>query len=237
MGTKNRACVGSALLMCYLISSAATADEDKPAYDRIAFMVSAGMEVENDTMTAVLFARKEGPDPATLSAEVNKAIGAAMKRARQEPAVTAQTLDYQTNPTYQNGRPSGWQVRQSIRLESKSPEPLTKLIGDLQATLALGAVDYGISPGKLKEYEDKLIDEALASFRSRAERVTKDLGRSQYRIVSVQVNTVNRPPIRPSMRTATMAAEAAPAEMPPTFEPGKDRVEVEVSGTIELQPK
>lgn len=235
MRIRNRIRVGSALLLCHLAAPPATANEDKPTYDRIAFSVSAGTEVENDTMTAVLFARKEGPDPAALSNEVNKAIAAAMKRARQEPAVTAQTLDYQTHPTYQNGRPSGWQVRQSIRLESKSPEPLARLIGDLQSTLALGSVDYSISPEKLKEHEDKLIDQALAAFRDRAERVTRNLGRAQYRIVSVQVNTVNRPPVRP-MRMGTMAAEAAPA-VPPTFEPGKDRVEVEVSGTIELQPK
>lgn len=237
MRLRNRIYIGSALLMCHLASPAAGANGDKPTYDRIAFSVSAGTEVENDTMTAVLFARKEGPDPAALSDEVNKAIAAAMKRAKQEPAVAAQTLDYQTHPTYQDGRPSGWQVRQSIRLESKSPEPLAKLIGDLQSTLALGSVDYSISPEKLKEYEDKLIDEALASFRGRAERITRDLGRTQYRIVSVQVNTLNRPPLRPPMRMAAMAADAAPAPMPPTFEPGKDRVEVEVSGTIELQPK
>jgi predicted secreted protein len=233
---KARIYLGSAVLLSQLGVPAATAGEDKPAYDRISFSVSAGTEVNNDTMTAVLFARQEGPDPAALSAEVNKAIGAALKRAKQEPGVTVQTLDYQTNPTYQNGRPSGWQVRQAIRLESRSPEPLARLVGELQTTLALGSVDYSISPEKLKEHEDRLMDEALAAFRGRAERVARDLGRTQYRIVNVQVNTVNRPPVRP-MRMAGMAVGEAVAAAPPAFEPGKDRVDVEVSGTIELQPK
>lgn len=217
------------------VTPAQAADEGKSTYDRVAFTVSAGAEVENDTMTAVLYARKEGADLAELSNEVNQAIAAAMKRAKQDSAVTAQTLDYQTFPNYQNGRPSGWQVRQSIRLESKAPEPLAKLIGELQSSLALGSVGYSISPERLKEYEDKLIDQALAAFRSRAERVAKGLGRSKYRIVTVQVNTAGHPPVRP-MRMAAMAADAAPAMAAPTFEPGKDRVEVEVSGTIELQP-
>ena len=222
---------------CCLAANSVSADEGKLTYDRISFAVSAGTEVENDTMTAVLYARKEGPDLAVLSTEVNKAISAAMKRVRQESVVTAQTLDYQTLPNYQNGRPSGWQVRQSIRLESKSPEPLAKLIGDLQASLALGGVEYSISPERLKEYEDKLIDQALGRFRDRAERVTRDFGRSQYRIVHVQVNTANPSPIRPPLRMAAMAAEAAPGGAPPSLEPGKNRVEVEASGTIELQPK
>lgn len=233
MRTLYRLCIASTCLLASLPAGA----EEKPTYDRISFSVSAGTEVENDTLVAVLFASKEGPDLAELSAEVNKAMSAAMKKAKQEAAVAAQTLDYQTSPNYRDGRPNGWLVRQSIRLESKSPEPLARLIGDLQAGLALESVGYSISPGKLKEYEDRLIDEALASFRSRAERVTRDLGRTQYRIVSVQVNTLNRPPLRPSMRMAPMLADAAPAAAPPTFEPGKDRVEVEVGGTIELQPK
>ena len=213
----------------------ATADE-KPAYDRIGFSTSAGTDVENDTMTAILYMRKEGPDPAPLADEVNKAIGAALQRAKQEAAVTATTLDYQTNPTYQDGRTVGWEVRQSIRLESKSPEPLAKLIGELQADLALGSVAYSISPERLKEYEDRLIDHALAAFRSRAERVAKGLGRSQYRIVNVQINTGGRPQPR-AMPIMAMAKSAVAAAAPPSFEPGKDRVEVEVSGTIELQPK
>lgn len=235
MRTRHRLGAGAALLLFNLAPIPVPANEDKPVYDRIGFTVSAGTEVENDRMTAVLYARKEGPDLAVLSGEVNKAIGAALKRAKQEPAVAVQTLDYQTLPSYQNGRPRGWHVRQSIRLESQSPEPLARLLGELQANLALGSVEYGLSPEKLKEYEDKLIDQALGAFRSRAERMAKALGRAQYRIVHLQVNTAGRPPIRP-LRMAEMASEKAMMAAPPTLEPGKDRLEVEVSGTIELQP-
>jgi predicted secreted protein len=236
MANKTRVYIGSALLMFGLAPGSAGAGEDKPAYDRISFSVSAGSEVDNDLVTAVLYARREGPDLAELSGEVNKAIAAAVARARKEPAVTVQTLDYQTYPNYQNGKPAGWQVRQSIRLESKAPEPLAKLIGELQASLALGSLDYSISPDRAREHEDQLIDQALSAFRSRAERVTRDLGRSKYRIVSIQVNTAGQPILRPQMRMAPMAADVAAAAPPPSLEPGKDRMEVEVNGTIELQP-
>jgi predicted secreted protein len=215
----------------------AFAGEDKPTYDRIAFSVSAEARVENDTLVAEMYARKEGPELAPLTSEVNKAVAAALKRAKQEPAVSAQTQDYQTFPNYQNGRPTGWQVRQSIRLESKAAEPFAKLLGDLQSSLALGSVSYSISPERLKEQEDKLIDQALAAFRSRAERVAKAMGRAQYRIVEVQVDTGGqggRPP-RPT-RMAAMA-DAAPAAMPPSLEPGQETVKVQVNGTIELQPQ
>ncbi len=224
-----------ALLAPAMAASPAAAEEEKPTYDRIGFTVSAEARVDNDTLSAVLYAHKEGPELSALSNEVNKAIAAAIKRAKQETGVTVQTMEYQTYPNYQNGRPSGWQVRQSLRLESKAPEQLAKLIGDLQANLALGSMGYAISPEKQKENEEKLIDQALAAFRSRAERITKDLGRTQYRIVQVQVDTGNHGIIRP-MRMAAMSADAATAVAPPSLEAGQDTVRVQVNGTIELQP-
>lgn len=224
------------LIACLPASLSAQADGDKPTYDRIDFGVSAKAQVENDTLTAVLYALKQGPDLAALSGEVNKAIAAAVKRARQESAVTVQTLDYETFPNnYQNNRPAGWLVRQSIRLESKSPEPLAKLVGELQSGLALGSMGYAISPERFKEQEEKLIDQALAAFRGRAERIAKDLGRAQYRIVQARIERGGRPEPRP-FRAMGMAAEAAPAALPPTLEAGRDTVEVQVNGTIELQP-
>jgi predicted secreted protein len=213
----------------------ALAGEDKPSYDRIAFSVSAEARADNDTLSAVLYSSKEGPELAPLSSEVNKAIAAAVKRAKQEAGVTVQTLDYQTYPSYDKGRPSGWQVRQSLRLESKSPEQIAKLIGDLQSSLALGSVGYSISPERLKEHEDKLIDQALTAFKARAERITKDLGRAQYRIVQVQVENAGNSPTPRPMRMMAMA-DAAPAAAPPTLEAGQETVRVQVNGTIELQP-
>ena len=213
----------------------AASGEDKPTYDRIAFAVSAEARVENDTLVAVLYAQKEGPELAALSGEVNKAIAAALKRAKQEAGVAVQTLDYQTSPNYLNGRPSGWQVRQSIRLEGKSPGQVAKLIGDLQVNLALGSVGYAISPEKLKEHEEKLIDQALAAFRGRAERIAKGLGRAQYRIVEVRVDTGGQGGMPRPVRMSALA-DAAPAALPPALEPGQDTVKVQVNGTIELQP-
>lgn len=237
MGKHLRPWLAAVMLGVSSATGATSNSEDKPMYDRISFTVSAGTEVANDTLTAILYARREGPNLSELSNEVNQLVAAALTRARQESAVKVQTLDYQTHPSYQNNKVSGWEVRQAIRLESKAAEPLAKLIGELQSSLALASVDYSVSPEQAKEIEEKLIDQALAQFRSRADRITKDLGRTRYRIVSLQVNTGGQPVFRPKLRMVPMAAEAAPmAGAPPMLEPGSDRVEVEVNGTIELQP-
>lgn len=222
------------LCVALIATLPAWAADDKSAYDRIDFSVSAKSEVDNDTLTAVLYAHRQGPELAVLANEVNKAIAAAVKRAKQEPAVSVRTLDYQTYPNYQDNRIDGWQVKQSIRLESKTPEALTKLMGELQASLAVESVGYGISPEKLKEQQERLIGQALAEFRGRAERITKDLGRSQYRLVQAAIDTGGEVGPRPRMMAMARAEMAIAA---PTLEAGKDTVEVRVQGTIELQPR
>lgn len=143
-----------------------------------------------------------------------------------------QTAGYQTSPIYQKERIGGWRVKQSIRLESTDAAKLGGLLGELQQQLHLESIDYETSPQRRKEAENGLIKEALGAFRQRAELLTRELGRSRYRIVALRVDTGGVPvrPMAPGIRA--MAAEAA---APVPIEAGTQRIEVNVSGTIELQ--
>lgn len=211
----------------------AMAKDTPQGYDQINLSASASSDVDNDVLTAILYFQKEGSDTSALSDEVNKNITAAVQRAKQTPGVKVQTLAYRSDPVYRQDKLWGWRVRQSLRLECSDVAGLSALLGQLQATLALESIGYAISPEKQKAAEDKLIAEALDAFQKRAELVTRQLGRSKYRLVQVDVNTGDAP-IRPMMmRSAVMAMEAAPA--PPSLEAGTRTVQVKVSGTIELQ--
>jgi predicted secreted protein len=206
-------------------------DEPRP-YDRINLATDANTEVENDTLTAVLYAQREGTDLSTLANEVNKTIKKAVATSKKSPNVDVRTLAYQTIPRYDKQRLTGWRVRQSIRLESQDSEQLSKLIGDLQNSLAVESINYSVSPQKVREVEDKLIVEAIDAFTRRAKLITKQFGRSNYRLVEVHINTAGAP-IRPmQMRSAPMALEAASA---PTIEAGKQDIRITINGTIEMQ--
>lgn len=221
------------ILWVFALISSAVADDDVPlTYDRVDLSASARQQVPNDTLVAILFREMEGPGAAALAEEVNKAVAEAIKRIKQVPGIQVQTLDYQTLPVYQKERITAWRVRQSIRLETRDVAKLGTLLGEIQQRLNLQSIGYSVSPERLKEVEDRLIPQALKDFQQRAELVSRELGRSRYRIVALRVETAG-PPQRP----AFMAARAAPMEAaaPVPIEAGEQKLTVNVNGTIELQ--
>ncbi|MEW8505871.1 MAG: SIMPL domain-containing protein [Candidatus Thiodiazotropha sp.] len=209
------------------------AGEKGLGYDRIKLHSSASTEVENDTLIAVLYAQKEGSEPAELSDGVNRLIARAVNEVKLSEGVKVQTLGYQTSPIYQQQRLTGWRVRQSIRLESMHSDSLSQLLHSLQSSLALESIRYGISPPMRERVEEQLTLQAIDAFRKRAELVTKQFGRKRYRLVEMAIETSERPYQPRNMRANMMALERSAAA--PTLEAGSQRVRVEISGTIELQ--
>lgn len=223
-----------ALYACLMLPAQLQAADEPLRYDRINLSAEASQETDNDTLIAVLSAQKEGSDPAALSDRVNQLIGQAVVEAKKEPDIKLQTLGYQTSPTYQQQRLTGWRVKQSLRLESRNSELLSQLLSRLQGSLALESISYAISDEQRKEVEEALITQALDAFQQRARLITKQLGRDSYRLVEMRIinSGQSAPPMR--MRASSMLLEAA---APPTLEAGTQTLRVEVSGTIELQLK
>ncbi len=217
----------------FLLEHTALADEKPLTYDRINMAVSASDEVLNDTLVAVLYAQREGSDAAQLSEEVNHNINWAAELVKKTKGVKLQTIDYRTSPVYRKQALSGWRVRQSIRIESRDAARLSTLIGRLQERLAVESIAYMISFEKRQAAEDRLIREAIASFKRRAELITKQLDRSDYRLVHMDVNSSSQPIRPPHIRAMAMEKAA----VPPTLEPGTQTVRININGTIELQIK
>jgi len=224
---------GQILILLALLSGALLADQPL-TYERINLAVSAGREVDNDTLVGILFAQAEGNDPGRLASEINQSIGKAVELAKSKSGIRVQTLDYNTSPLYRSQTLTGWRVRQSIRLESRDAALLSELIGELQSTLAVGSISYTISPERLKDNEEELITEVIAAFNARAELVVKEMGRKEYRLVQMNLNTPgNIPEPRPMVGVAMTMREQAP---PPTLEAGSRHIEVNINATIELKP-
>jgi predicted secreted protein len=226
------------LLFLLLAAAPALAHEVPLTYDRVNLSASAGEEVENDTLVAIMYAQREGNDASKLAEQVNQLITSAVAKAKQAGDVKVQTQGYNTNPVYRNQVLTGWRVRQSIRLESKDSAVLSELIGDLQKELGVNSISYTVSPERRKEVEGKLINKGIAAFTQRAQQVTKDLGRQQYRLVEMHVNTsgIEHDTFRAFSEGRDMMMETARAAPPPTLETGTRRVEVNISGTIEMAP-
>ena len=220
------------VLLLLFSMQAVNATEEQLTYDRINLSASASSKVDNDIIIAVLYIQKEGDDLPALSNEVNKIIGKAVEQSKKVPNIVVQTMGYYSSPVHKKIQLVGWRVRQSIRLESQDTARLIKLIGDLQNKLAVESISYNVSPESRKKVEEKLISEAIVAFNQRAKMITKDLGRTKYRLVRMNVNTSE--PIRPMRsRGGPMMAEASVKA--PTIEAGQQKIQVNIQGTIELQ--
>lgn len=216
------------LLPLVLFPLLAMAQEEGPdAYDRVRFEAVAGGQVPNDTMEAVVGTVMEGVNPTRLAGQVNELMAWALKEAEGTPTVEAETLDYSTVPIYRDGRSVGWRASYSLRLTSPNFPALSELLGRMQERLQLRGIDFSVSPETRREAEDRLITEAIAAFRQRADLIRTTLGKSRYRIVSMEVTTSGGEPRPLARMTAEMAA--------PPVSPGDTRIEARVWGTVQVE--
>lgn len=209
-------------------------DDSAVSYDRVSLSVSAEKYVANDKISAQMYAEREGEDVSQIASEVNQSIAWALDVVRGVDEVTAQTTDYYSHPVYREQTAIGWRTRQSIKLESRNAAQLSQLIGELQQRLALSSLSYSVSHEVRAREENALITRALSSFQQRAQLITKQLGRSNFRIVHIDVVTADAPhPQHLSRMAVTM--EAADSTASPAIESGVQIVQVRINGTIELK--
>jgi predicted secreted protein len=219
------------LSLLFLAPALAVAHEADDHYDRVHLSASAQAQVESDTVIVMLYAQEEGSDAAQLADIVNERISNAIKLVKKHDAIKLQTSSYSTSPVYQKNKITGWRVRQNLRLESQDMTLISKLLGDLQQTVALQEMSFAVSPGLKSRTDDALIADALKVFEQRAGNITKQLGRKNYKIVDIDVSTsANHYPGR-KYEFAAMASDVAS----PSIEAGEQTLQVTVSGQIEME--
>ena len=111
---------------------------------------------------------------------------------------------------------------QELVVEGSDVAALSALLGELQERLQLVRLDFGVSPERRASVEGELVEEALESFRTRAERIRRKLGALRYELVHVQLHTGGRGPVPMPMRSRAMMAESV---TPPALEGGTSRIE------------
>lgn len=208
---------------------------EETAYNRISLSASASREIDNDTMTANLFAQEQGSNTAAMANSVNQAISWAVAEAKEHPQIKVSTDAYSTSPIYRNSTITGWRVRQSIRLESQDMALMSELIGSLQSQLKLGGIGFTVSREKRKMLEDELISEALGAFKGRAELISREMGKTAYKVVNINVGTSGARPVYMARSMKMEAMAMADSVAAPTVEAGEATMSVQVNGSIELQ--
>jgi len=223
----------AALFALFLAPLAAAAQAPETLFNLVSLQAQAEREVPNDLLNAVLAAEAEGTEPTKLSAEVNRAMQAALAIAKGYAAVRARSGNYQTFPVYDKERIVRWRARQELRLESQDFAAAAELSGKLQASLVVAGMSLAVSPEARRKAENALIAEALAAFDERAEIVRSARKEKGFRVRSLQISGNPLYPVAYSTvaRPAPLSA-SAPA---PAIAAGTSRVLITVSGTVQLQ--
>ena len=221
--------VGVWLLMLVVVP--AFADSHDPVRDLVSLSVDAKEDVDNDLLIVRMFIEREGKKQADTAVAVNREMAWALAKAQAVAVVKAQTQGYSSSPLYHERRITAWRTRQVVRLESTDTDALTALIGDLQEKLAVESIAYAVSDGVRRVVEERLIATAIRQYRTRAEQVAREFGRTGYNIVNTNINTrgAERPPVVFARKTMARAESA-----PPAVAAGEQSMVVTVNGTIEL---
>jgi predicted secreted protein len=203
-----------------------------PQATTVELSAEASQSAPNDLATAVLYAERNGPNPAAVAREVNRDIAAALEIARARADIRVQSGNTSTWPVYAQdgkGRITAWRMRSEIQLESRNLAAMSELVGELQSSLALGHIAMQPAPETRRKAVDEATVGALRAFEQRAALIAGALGK-KHRIAHLAIGDSGFQPPMPRMRAAAMAAEVASAPL----EGGESQVSVHVSGRIEL---
>jgi predicted secreted protein len=224
----------SLLFLLLTTSSQAIYAAEKNTYNRVSYNVTEQMEVNNDEVTIVMSADRDGQDATKLANEINKILTTANTTIKKFTKVKSSTSDYSIRPVYNSGkRLDHWRGAASILLKSTDIKAMVGLVQELQSTLRIKSTRYNVSAERKDKLETGMIDAALEKFNQRATLVSNSMGFKKYRLVNVNINNTGRAP-RPvyAMQASSLAKTSNSA---PVFESGQSTLKITVSGTIEME--
>ena len=198
----------------------------------VSLEANASSKVPNDEMVVTVGAVSSGKDVGALNEAVLAMLNNAVKKAKAVPGVKTQLANVQTQPDWRDGRQVGWQVSGEVILTSQDMPALANLSGNLGQQMQIRSVGFQLSDAKRRAEETRLLKDAAANFRARAQATAQAFGYAKYEITELGVNSGSQfPPPRPMMmEKSAMAASASPVPA----EGGNSDVTVTVTGRIKV---
>lgn len=188
-----------------------------------------------DELRLDLRAEARGSDAAGVQAQVNRAVQAALERAKGVTGVRASTNGYWTN---REGAPArAWVASQRIALRGAEPAPLLELAGTLQTQgLALDGMSWGLSREQSQAARAEAGRLAIDQLRARAAAVADQLGMEVAGIRQITLDAADAP-VMPRMAMAMRASAADAAPPPPAAAPEDVTITANLTADVLLRAK
>ncbi|WP_341787260.1 SIMPL domain-containing protein [Rickettsia endosymbiont of Cantharis rufa] len=208
--------------------------------------VTEKMDVQEDLLMSSVRIEKEGLDPRSVQNEINLIMAKAIKIAKQ-PDISVSTGQYDiyqyneeqnTSNKEKKVKTKKWRGTQILSLQSKSPEALLLVVGQLQSEgLLIQNLSYILSNDKRDVTRNAMIESAIAKLKKQATQVAKALGQeySRFTVINIDTGLGLQPPMpiyRNAMPVLSVMSDAA---MMPSAEPSTSTVSITVSATALLK--
>jgi predicted secreted protein len=226
------------MLLALALIAPFAARAEEPPRTRLLLSESAEITVKQDELYAQLAVEARGASAAAVQQAVNRAMTAALARAREASAVTVSTGGYGVWRAYGSSVPTSqaWQASQSLTLTAKDSEPLLELVGVLQAQgLAVKQLAYRVSRELWRTTREQAIEEAVRGLQARAQRMAGLLNLDFERFAKVDLDGGRDRP--QPFAAAPMAARASSDSAPPVAEAAEVRIGASVSAEAVLKPR
>lgn len=199
---------------------------------------SGFMDVQQDWLSMSLNTTKEGTDAATVQNQLKAALDAALgvaKAAARPELLEVRTGQFSLYPRYSSaGKINGWQGSTELVLEGRDFARISTTAGQIQ-TLTMGSVGFSLSRQAQQQLESDVQLLAIERFKARAAEVAKGFGFAAYALRELSISSADQGGGQPAPRAMTMQVKTAMSDAPVSAEAGKSRVNVTVSGSIQLR--
>ena len=203
----------------------------------VTLAASGTVEAQQDLLSISMNTTKEGPDAATVQAQLKVALDAALteaKKASQPGQLDVRTGNFSLYPRYaRDGKVNGWQGTTELVLEGRDFARISTTAGKIQ-TLTLGGVSFGLSREQRTKVEAEAQTIAIDRFKAKADTIAKGFGFGGYTLREVAVNA-NDQGFQPRPRMMALEAKSSMADAAVPVEAGKSSVVVTVSGAVQLK--
>jgi predicted secreted protein len=197
----------------------------------VEFSVSATETAPNDLAQATVFAEGVAPTLKALAKQINPLMAQAQKQLESYPQIEYKSGPIHTYPTRVKSRITQWMMRAELKLESRDIDAISEVLGSLQESLAIGDLRFVPTSETRNLAEGKATQRAIAAFQAQAKEIAAVLGKP-YVIKRLNIQTADR--INPVLFENKRSLSFSRAAEDLAVEAGESRIEVIVSGQIEL---
>jgi predicted secreted protein len=210
----------------------------------VSLSATENVEIEQDLLVAMLNYQAENANARALQDEINTRMKEALDTAKKVGSVKASTQQYYVYEYDPNAgkefqpRQKLWRGSQGLMLKGKEADDLLELTGKLQEMgLSMNGLGYEVSPEKLEEARESLLEAALKKLTAKAQRTAKALGKSSAELKQISVDMGGYYP-QPEMRAMAMDmayGSGAPKMASPVAAAGESQISLTVSAQALLK--